>query len=216
MKLVVALCLFSSLMAFGAEQVKNVDDIPSSGGTTGCSIPRWCWEHDKGTNGKSTGSSKISGELRRFDAAWTYYGGERFHIYLGPDHKDGSSKYFTLDTWVYFTKMATVNNIELDLNQVTLTGNTVIYGMQCNFPKGMWQYVTNHSGRPHWNNSNVPCSRNVWKPARLASRHPEISPGFCGQRNLRFRDFRYQSVQIRGRFRTQRFWPGLGNRAPGG
>ncbi len=165
MKLVVALCLFTSLMAFGAEQVKNIEDIPSSGGTSGCGIPRWCWEHDKGTNGSSTGSSKMSGELRQFDAVWKYYGGERFHIYLGPDHKDGKSTSFTLDTWIYFNKLATVNNIELDLNQVTLNGNTVIYGMQCNFPKGMWQYVTNHSGHPHWNNSNVPCSRKVWKPA---------------------------------------------------
>ncbi len=164
MKLVVALCLFSSLMAFGAEQVKNIEDIPSSGGTSGCGIPHWCWEHDKGTNGSSTGSSKMSGELRQFDAVWKYYGGERFHIYLGPDHKDGTSKYFTLDTWIYFNKLATVNNIELDLNQVTLSGNTVIYGMQCNFPKGMWQYVTNHSGRPHWNDSNVACLRSVWKP----------------------------------------------------
>ena len=216
MKLVVALCLFTSLMAFGAEQVKNIEDIPSSGGTSGCGIPRWCWEHDKGTNGSSTGSSKMSGELRQFDAVWKYYGGERFHIYLGPDHKDGKSTSFTLDTWVYFNKLATVNNIELDLNQVTLSGNTVIYGMQCNFPKGMWQYVTNHSGHPHWNNSNVACLRKRVEARRLASRHPEISPGFCGKRNLRFRDFRYQGIQIRRRVRAQRFWPGLGNRATGG
>ncbi|MGC2184711.1 MAG: hypothetical protein WA637_15650 [Terriglobales bacterium] len=163
MKFVVVFWLFTSLMALGAEQVKSLEDIPSSGGTTGCSIPHWCWEHDKGTNGSSTGSSKISGGLRRFDVVWKYYGGERFHIYLGPAHKDGKSTSFTLDTWVYFNQLATVNNIELDLNQVTLSGNTVIFGMQCNFGKGMWQYVTNHSGHPHWNNSNVACSRKVWK-----------------------------------------------------
>ncbi len=163
MKFVVVFWLFASFMAFGAEQVKNLEDIPSSGGTSGCSTPHWCWEHDKGTNGSSTGSSKISEGLRRFDVVWKYYGGERFHIYLGDAHRDGKSTHFTLDTWVYFNKVANVNNIELDLNQVTLSGNTVIFGMQCNFGKGMWQYVTNHSGHPHWNNSNVACTRKIWK-----------------------------------------------------
>ena len=164
-------------MAFGAEQVKNIEDIASSGGTTGCGIPHWCWEHDKGTNGSSTGSSKMSGELRQFDAVWKYYGGERFHIYLGPNHKDGTSKYFTLDTWIYFNKLATVNNIELDLNQVTLTGNTVIYGFQCDGYTNTWDYTTN-AGSPEnpvdqWLHSSVPCNprnwtRNVWHHIQIA------------------------------------------------
>ena len=163
MKLVVALFLLTSFMAFGAEQVKNIEDIPSSGGKWGAVFPVGAGNTIRAQNGSSTGSSKMSGELRQFDAVWKHYGGERFHIYLGPKHKDGKSTSFTLDTWIYFNKLADVNNIELDLNQVTLDGNTVIYGMQCNFPKGMWQYVTNHSGHPHWTNSNVPCLRKVWK-----------------------------------------------------
>jgi hypothetical protein len=45
---------------------------------------------------------------------------------------------------------------------VTANGGTVIYGMQCYFPKGIWMYVANRSGHAHWYDSNVPCSRKVW------------------------------------------------------
>ena len=160
MKFVVALWMLTSLIAFGQTQIKNIEDLPSSGGVKGCNVSQWCWEHDLGTPGVSVGNSKIAGALRQFDIVWKYYGGERFHVYLG---KDSKSTAFILDTWVYFNKLVDVNNIEIDMNQVTADGNTVIFGMQCNFPRGMWQYTTNHSGKPHWNDSNVACSRNVWK-----------------------------------------------------
>lgn len=163
MKWVVALWLMTSLMAFGQNLVKNIEDLPSSGGVNGCSLSHWCWEHDPGTPGISVGSSWISGALRRFDVVWKNFGGQRFHIYLGPAHKDAKSTTFTIDTWIYFNNLTNVNNIEIDLNQVMANGNTVIFGLQCNFPRGMWQYTTNLSGRPHWNDSNVACSRKVWK-----------------------------------------------------
>ena len=162
MKLVVALWLMTSFMAFGQVQVKNIEDFPSSDGVTGCGLSYWCWEHDLGTVGTSTGTSSLSGELRRFDVVWKYYGGERFHVYLGPAYKDSTSTAFTTDTWIYFNKLANVDNIEIDLNQVTANGDTVIFGMQCNFPRGVWQYTTNRSGHAHWNDSNVACSRKVW------------------------------------------------------
>ena len=162
MKLVVALWLMTSFMAFGQIQAKNIEDFPSSDGVTGCGLSYWCWEHDLGTVGTSTGTSSLSGELRRFDVVWKYYGGERFHVYLGPAYKDSTSTAFTTDTWIYFNKLANVDNIEIDLNQVTANGDTVIYGLQCYFPKGVWMYVADRSGRPHWNESTVPCTRKMW------------------------------------------------------
>jgi hypothetical protein len=161
-RLLIALCLVTGVMAFGQTQVKSIEDFPSSGGVTGCSLSNWCWEHDPGTAGSSTGASWISGEFRQFDVTWKYYGGERFHIYLGPNYKDTASTSFTTDTWVYFNNLTNVDNIEIDLNQVTANGDTVIYGMQCYFPKGLWMYVANRSGHAHWYDSNVPCSRKVW------------------------------------------------------
>ena len=162
MRLVIALCLMTSLSALGQTQMNHVEDLPSSGGVQGCHFSQWCWEHDPGTPGESAGNSWLSGALRRFDVVWKNFGGERFHIYLGPSHQDSTSTAFTIDTWVYFNNLTDVNNIEIDLNQVTADGNTVIFGMQCYFPAGIWQYTTNRWGQTYWNNSNVPCSRDVW------------------------------------------------------
>lgn len=159
MRLIVAFCVLTSLMSFGQKQVINVEQLPSANGVQGCNASYWCWEHDSGTPGISVGSSYMSGGLRRFDVVWKYYGGQRFHVYLG---KDAKSTGFTVDTWIYFNQLSTVDNIEIDLNQVAPNGATVIFGLQCNFPRGMWQYATNRSGSPHWNDSNVACSRKVW------------------------------------------------------
>ena len=163
MKLVIAiLWLVASLTAFGQVQIENVEHLPSSDGVGGCHLSQWCWEHDPDTPGTSLGTSRLSGSLRRFDVVWKHFGGERFHIYLGPAHKDPTSTSFTTDAWIYFNNLADVNNIEIDLNQVTANGDTVIFGMQCNFPRGVWQYTTNRSGHSHWNDSTVACSRKVW------------------------------------------------------
>ena len=159
MKLVVAFCLLTSLLSFGQKQIENLEQLPSANGVNGCSAFYWCWEHDPATPGASVGTSRMSGSLRRFDVVWKYYGGQRFHVFLG---KDAKSTAFTLDTWIYFNQLASVNNIEIDLNQVASNGATIIFGLQCNFPRGRWQYTTNQSGNPRWNDSNVACSRKVW------------------------------------------------------
>jgi len=158
--LIAILYLIASLTAFGQVQIEHVERLPHSDGVGGCHLSQWCWEHDPDTAGISSGTSRLSGSLRRFDVVWKHFGGERFHI--GPADKDSASTSFTIDTWIYFNKLSDVNNIEIDLNQVTANGDTVIFGMQCNFPRGVWQYTTNRSGHAHWNDSNVACSRKVW------------------------------------------------------
>lgn len=162
MKLVIALCLMTSLTALGQTKMNNLEDLSSSGGVQGCHFSQWCWEHDLGTRGESVGTSRVVGSLRRFDVVWKNFGGERFHLYLGPSHHDSTSTAFTIDTWIYFNNLTDVDNIEIDLNQVTANGDTVIFGMQCYFPGNVWQYTTNWGGNTHWNDSNVACSRNVW------------------------------------------------------
>ena len=162
-KVVLALFLFASSVSFA--QKVNIEDLPSSGGVTNCNLSQWCWEHDLGTPGESAGNSWLYGPFRRFDVVWKAYGGERFHVDLGASKQNSLYTTFTVDTWIYFNKMANVNNIELDMNQVIPDGDTVIFGMQCNFPRGIWQYTTNVSGNPHWNDSNVACSRKWWTEA---------------------------------------------------
>jgi hypothetical protein len=160
MKVMVAMCLIIGSVAFG--QVSNIEDRPSSDGVTGCTRSRWCWEHDRDTPGEAAGNSWLYGPFRRFDMVWKAFGGERFHVDLGASKQNSLYTTFTLDTWVYFNKLVNVNNIEIDLNQVIPNGDTVIFGMQCNFPREMWQYTTNVSGKPRWNDSNVACSRKWW------------------------------------------------------
>jgi hypothetical protein len=156
------LWLVASLTAFGQVQIQNVEHLSSSGGVDGCHLSQWCWEHDPGTPGESVGSSWLYGPFRRFDVVWKGFGGERFHVNLGASEQKSLYTTFTVDTWIYFNKLASVNNIEIDLNQVIPNGDTVIFGMQCNFPRGVWQYTTNVSGQPHWNDSNVACSKKWW------------------------------------------------------
>lgn len=108
------------------------------------------------------GNSWLYGPFRRFDIVWKAFGGERFHVDLGSSEQSSLYTTFTLDTWIYFNKMTNVNNIEIDLNQVIPNGDTVIFGMQCNFPRGVWQYTTKVSDKPYWNDSNVACSREWW------------------------------------------------------
>lgn len=160
MKVVVALCLLTSSVTFA--QVGDIEDRPSAGGMTGCSVSHWCWEHDLATQGASAGNSWLYGPFRRFDVVWKAFGGQRFHVNLGASKQNSLYTTFTVDTWIYFNKLAHVNNIEIDLNQVIPNGDTVIFGLQCNFPRGVWQYTTNVSGKSRWNDSNVACSKKWW------------------------------------------------------
>src|SRR6478672_5800335 len=102
--LIAILCLVASLTAFGQVQIEHVERLPHSDGVGGCHLSQWCWEHDPDTAGISSGTSRLSGSLRRFDVVWKHFGGERFHI--GPAQKDSASTSFTIDTWIYFNKLS--------------------------------------------------------------------------------------------------------------
>lgn len=125
----------------------------------------WQCVHDLGTQGSSTGSTMLvtspalDGQARSFDVSWANFGGERCDAVL-PD-RDTVTNTFLYDVYVWID-LAKVNSLELDYNQVLANGDTVIFGTQCNFAGGKWQYTTNLNGA-HWNDSNVACVK--WSKA---------------------------------------------------
>lgn len=170
-----ALFVFLCASCFG-QTISGIDDAPGVGTLTcpePASLPTctgFCWEvgHDPGTIGTSCGNTSLNsaitrdGQSRRFVTSWTGFGGELYHAYLGNTHLDTVSTNFSYDTWAYFTDLTHVQNIEMDMNQVLENGDTVIFGTQCNFPAGFWQFTTSILGGTHWNTSSVPCSKAVW------------------------------------------------------
>jgi len=70
---------------------------------------------------------------------------------------DEAATHLVYDTYIYITDPASVQNVELDNNQVWDSSNDVlIYGFQC-ANDGYWQYTTNDSGKDTWNNSSATC-----------------------------------------------------------
>jgi hypothetical protein len=81
----------------------------------------WRCKHDGATRGYSEAATALvdspskDGQVRRFDALWSAYGGERCSTPLGV--LDTTSTYFTYDVWWYITDLSHVNNLEFDFNQ---------------------------------------------------------------------------------------------------
>jgi hypothetical protein len=133
-------------------------------------LTTWHANYDVRTSGSASGATQvvatpaISGSARQFDSAYTNYGGERFDVTFG---KDTASTNFVLDTHVYIANPSSdVANIEMDLNQVTANGQTVIFGFQCDGWSHTWDYTENTgtptSPRAHWLHSNQTCSPQKW------------------------------------------------------
>ena len=125
----------------------------------------WYLEHDGGTPGSSWGSTKYPATTPSWDTArqmymtYSYYGGERWHISWG---SDGNAHNFVFDTYVYFTNPGQVQNLELDMNQVTWNGETYLYGTQCSSITNTWEYSYVSGNAPHWRASNVYCNPKSW------------------------------------------------------
>jgi hypothetical protein len=128
----------------------------------------WQWEHDNGTPGSSTGqlifgvaNPSVDGSATEFVVSYSHYGGERFHLVFG---NDTAATYFVYDTYVYLVNPTQVQNLELDMDQVTANGETIIYGTQCSSISGTWEYTYASSGHAHWKPSNIPCNPQNWAP----------------------------------------------------
>jgi hypothetical protein len=126
-------------------------------------LDTWIFNHDPGTPGTSVGTTSLvstpslSGDTRQFVSSYTYSGGE---IYSVPYANDTTSMNFVYDGWVWIEDGSTIANLELDSNQVTANGQTVIYGFQCSGDSQTWEYS---GAGGHWVSSSQPCNVSNWK-----------------------------------------------------
>jgi len=106
----------------------------------------------------------LSGQSREFATSYTNEGGERYWVSFG---SDPNATNFLYDTWIYLAGSASgVDTLELDMNQVTANGQTVIYGFQCDGNAHVWDYTEN-AGSPtnyddHWIRSEQACNVHDW------------------------------------------------------
>jgi hypothetical protein len=144
-----------------------VSNLPSNAVSPGTleGLGGWSGEHDTGTPGWSSGSMVYPATTPSYDTAREFYmtysgkSGERWHVSYG---NNPTSSNFALDLYVYIANPSQVQNLELDLNQVTSNGQTVLYGTQCSSDSKTWEYVYQSGGAYHWRPSNVPCNPLTW------------------------------------------------------
>jgi hypothetical protein len=139
---------------------------------------RWQWNHDAGTPGSSQGStvypvSGISSDnaAREFYMTYSSHGGEIYHVSFATDKQ---ATHFIYDTYVYVVDPSQLQNLEMDMNDVTPDGKTMILGTQCSSISNSWEYTLVSGGHPHWHPSNIPCnpmkwSANTWHHIQIAS-----------------------------------------------
>ncbi len=126
-------------------------------------LDNWIFDHDPGTPGTAVGATSsvstpsLSGNARQFVSSYTKAGGE---IYSVPYADDTSSMNFVYDGWVWIETGSTIANLELDSNQVTDDGQTVIYGFQCSGYSKTWEYS---GAGVKWVSSSQPCSVSNWQ-----------------------------------------------------
>jgi hypothetical protein len=130
----------------------------------------WQATHDTSTPGGSSGSTSVvgspsmSGSARQFVTSFSGSGGELYNANFGNDTKATN---FFYDASVYVTGSAsTIQNLEMDMNQVMANGETVLYGFQCDGNSGTWDYTKN-AGTPtqpndQWVHSSAPCNMRNW------------------------------------------------------
>jgi len=109
----------------------------------------WAATDDSGTTGTASGTTQLetspslSGDSRLTSTTYSGGGGERYDTSFG---SDTTSESFLYDNWVYISSSSTSKgliNLEMDMNQVTANGQTVIYGFQCDGNHGVWDYTEN-------------------------------------------------------------------------
>lgn len=109
-------------------------------------------------------SPSLSGSARQFETSFTNSAGERYSASFG---SDPLATHFVYDAHVYVASPSdSIANIEMDLNQVTANGQTVIYGFQCDGYSSTWD-ITENAGTPaapiaHWIKTSAPCNVKNW------------------------------------------------------
>lgn len=126
----------------------------------------WLERNDPAVGGTSTGSTTFSnyGFTRQFYTTFTDWGAELYYVSFG---SDATPENFMYDAWVNIQGPSTgIDNLEMDMNQVTANGQTVIFGFQCDGNSSTWDYAKN-SGTPQnpvdqWVHSTIACNVDQW------------------------------------------------------
>jgi hypothetical protein len=125
-------------------------------------LDTWHFNHDAGTPGSAEGESSLvgtpslSGQSREFASSYTDGGGEIFSVSYA---NDTTSMNFLYDGWVRIASGSTLANLEMDSNQVTANGDTVIYAFQCSGYSKLWEYS---GAGATWVHSSQPCDPSTW------------------------------------------------------
>jgi len=151
----------------------------------------WHFNHDAGTPGSAVGKSGMvttpsrSGSARQFVSSYTAAGGE---IYSVSYADDTAATNFVYDGWVWIAAGSSISNLEMDSNQVTANGNTVIYAFQCSGYSQTWEYS---GAGAKWVSSTEPCNPSKWETDTW--HHVQISYSRDGSGNVT-----YHSVWLDG------------------
>jgi hypothetical protein len=133
-------------------------------------LDNWVAVHDGGTDGSSSGASKLvsspslTGAARFFANQFNDFGGERYSVQFDDNT---TSQNFFYDAWVYIAGSAVgFSNLEFDLDQTMSNGETVVMGFQCDSWIQRWDYAVNGGSPAHfndtWAHSNAPCDVHSW------------------------------------------------------
>ena len=166
-----AIAVASGYMASGLARADYVITTPPTGPTVPSNAivassiqtrANWHFNHDAGTPGNAEGETSLvsapslSGNAREVNSSYSNAGGE---IYSVSYAKDTVSSHFLYDVYVWVEAGSQIANLEMDSNQVTANGQTVIYAFQCDGYAKVWDY----SGPgAHWVKSKQPCDVNAW------------------------------------------------------
>jgi len=145
----------------------TVPSIPSSAISSGDldSSSKWTEEHDGGTPGESKGSmvypasTPLYDDARKFYMTYTDEAGERWSNTFT---HDTVSTHFVLDVYIFLPNPSEAKNIEMDLNQVTSNGETIILSTQCSGEIGQWEYGDSVGSQDHWKSTGIACNPKNW------------------------------------------------------
>jgi hypothetical protein len=161
----------------------------------------WKQIYDAATSGTSTGSMSLvgspslSGAARKFSMSYRNSAGERYWTSFGADT---AAKNFLYDARIYIASPSSdIGNIEMDMNQVTGNGETVIYGFQCDGYTNTWDYTKN-AGSPgypidQWVHSSLPCNPRNW--ATGVWHHVQIAYSRDNSGNVTYKYVTFDGVQ---------------------
>jgi hypothetical protein len=149
--------------------VPSIYGLPSNAVSSGDLDGELGWQqiHDGGTPGTSKGSSvypattPLGDDARELYMTYSNRGGERWSLTFA---NDPASTSYVLDTYVLLPNPSEVLNLEMDINQVTANGETVILSTQCAGITGTWEAGYTAGKLDHWWASHIKCDPRTWAP----------------------------------------------------